>query len=178
MEIYAFMGPGTRLGQVFAFCAITDASAHSLPIHITAFSQKDSLWGAGPWSQHISLMLRSVELLLTPSPAWHSSLPDRQTDNYTDTQSLASSAQSGIFRNLLASSSAASNWHQLWTAVSCGKDVSVPVCFKNSALKWPKRKMMPLCICAADFFFPFPHMWKYVGFIYLALAISTACAHD
>lgn len=48
MEIYVFMGPGTGLRQVFGFCAIAGTSARSLPIRIIAFSQRDSLRGAGP----------------------------------------------------------------------------------------------------------------------------------
>lgn len=42
MEIYVFMGPGTGLRQVFGFCAIAVASAHSLPIRIIAFSQRET----------------------------------------------------------------------------------------------------------------------------------------
>ncbi len=151
MEIYVFMGPGTGLRQVFGFCAIAGASAHSLPIRITAFSQRDSLRGAGPWSQHISLMPRSVELFLTPSPAWHSSLPTRQIDRQTCTHTCkhihththtawphhtaAQKCKVASYESYLLLLSVASNWHQLWKAVSCGKDVNVPACCKNTALE-------------------------------------------
>lgn len=48
MEMYVFMWSGTRHRQVFGFCAIAGASAHSLPICIIAFSQRDSFRGTGP----------------------------------------------------------------------------------------------------------------------------------
>ena len=82
MEIFVFTGgPGTGRRQVFGFCAI---AGRQCSLTIIAFSQRDSLRGTGPWSLHISLMPRSVELFLTPSPAWRSGPPDRQTDRQTD----------------------------------------------------------------------------------------------
>lgn len=64
------------------------ASAHSLPIRVIAFSQRDSLRGTGPWSLHISLMPRSVELFLTPSSSL-AQQPARQTDRHVHTHTLA-----------------------------------------------------------------------------------------
>lgn len=64
------------------------ASAHSLPIRVIAFSQRDSLRGTGPWSLHISLMPRSVELFLTPSSSL-AQQPARQTDRHAHTHTLA-----------------------------------------------------------------------------------------
>lgn len=64
--------PGTELKQVFRICAIAPAAqpvAHSQCPLTLAAGQRDSLRGAGPWSQHISLMQRSVEQFLTHS-AW------------------------------------------------------------------------------------------------------------
>lgn len=71
-ETDAFMVPGTELKQVFRICAIAPAAqpvAHSQCPLTLAAGQRDSLRGAGPWSQHISLMQRSVEQFLTHS-AW------------------------------------------------------------------------------------------------------------
>lgn len=55
--------PGTELKQVFRICAIAPAAqpvAHSQCPLTLAAGQRDSLRGAGPWSQHISLMHRQI----------------------------------------------------------------------------------------------------------------------
>lgn len=139
-ENIVFMGTGTGLRQVFGFCAITSASAHSLPIRITAFSQRDSLRGAGPWSQHISLMPRSVDCSWLPLyPGIVACQIDRQTDlqahthTHLHTQSLLSLYCSSQIKvasseSCLLPFSVAANWHQMWTTVSCGKDVIFPAC--------------------------------------------------
>lgn len=62
-ETDAFMVPGTELKQVFRICAIAPAAqpvAHSQCPFTLAAGQRDSLRGAGPWSQHISLMHRQI----------------------------------------------------------------------------------------------------------------------
>lgn len=168
MEIYVSVVPGTRLRQVFGSSATSDASVHPLPISITAWSQRNSLRGAGPWSQHISLMPRCVELFLTASPAWHSSLPHTPIHSpHTHTHKGLRHLQSSILKILL-DSIFCSFWHPLWTAVSCGRDVSIWHRCKNS-------KYTSLCICTA-IIFPFPLCAELLQ-IYL-VAISTTCAHN
>lgn len=68
-------------------CSLTHSLTHS-PLLLEPSAKETACEVLAPWSQHISLMPKSVELFLTPSPGWHRSPPDRQKERDRQTGSL------------------------------------------------------------------------------------------